>query len=387
MRQRFYKSKIRAFTIIELLVAASITVLLVGLMLQVTLGALSSWSRSSGTLISKNEAQTALDYLARDLASAVWKRDNNVWLIATIQRDQSGINSGRGDADVTDANWSPQHQKPGSATPGTAGSSLQLEPSSGALEDYRFGQAGLWLRMFTRQQGITDDAVDGSAPVAVGYQIVRMKVGENSSEYRYTLFRAKTYTNENTSPERSAFDFGYDLTSVSTLTSSYNALDVSGAGTKGDPEQIRRPNRFYNLANNVVDFGVRFWAFGANGQLNLLFPATDSPGYAPDDNTHGFAATTRTGNKLVQTGATTYGNVSQLPYWDNSRQMRYGFPDVADIFLRILTEDGARQLEAFENGNSVRPPNVATDDEYWWQLVEQNSTVYTQRVTLHPPTL
>jgi hypothetical protein len=73
-----------------------------------------------------------------------------------------------------------------------------------------------------------------------------------------------------------------------------------------------------------------------------------------------------------------YGGGSQLPN---------GIPVAAEIMVRILTPEGARQIQAFENNLIVRPPGVASDAEYWWQIVNQNSQVFTRRVEIRSTAL
>jgi len=180
------------FTIVELMVAAAITLVVLGFMVQITFSTLQTFDKVSGTLTSKTQAQLVFDYLRRDFSTLVWKRDGNVWLLATVQRDQTNINGGQGDADIGDADWKPTNPKPGVKTAGTADSSLRLEKPGAAtaaqrlqpIGDYRFGQAGVWLRFFTNQ--LTSD-ISQPAPIAVAYQIVRIKPQTNSTarEMRY----------------------------------------------------------------------------------------------------------------------------------------------------------------------------------------------------------
>ena len=54
------------FTVIELLVAAAITLVVLGLMLQVTFSVLKTFDKVTGSLSTKTQATTALEYLRRD---------------------------------------------------------------------------------------------------------------------------------------------------------------------------------------------------------------------------------------------------------------------------------------------------------------------------------
>jgi hypothetical protein len=64
------------------------------------------------------------------------------------------------------------------------------------------------------------------------------------------------------------------------------------------------------------------------------------------------------------------------------------FPQVVDVMIRVLTEDGARRLDALEAGAGrlgLRPAQYPTDAEWWWGLVEANSEVFTRRIVLRLP--
>ncbi|MET0262012.1 MAG: hypothetical protein ABW223_03890, partial [Rariglobus sp.] len=54
-----------------------------------------------------------------------------------------------------------------------------------------------------------------------------------------------------------------------------------------------------------------------------------------------------------------------------------GFPDSVEVFVRILSAEGAQQLALFEN-----PPTGYTPSGTWWDIVQANSRVYTRRVDL-----
>jgi hypothetical protein len=66
----------------------------------------------------------------------------------------------------------------------------------------------------------------------------------------------------------------------------------------------------------------------------------------------------------------------------NSTATDTRYPAVADVLLRILTEEGATLLEAIEAGRVPRPPNYGTDAEWWWAVVEANSRVFTRRIEI-----
>lgn len=334
------------FTLIELLAASAITLVLAGIMVALLAQMTRTWARASGGLVATQQAEQALDLLARDLQAAVLRRDGRVWLAATVQPDQSGA----GDSGGTLGAWSPPVRKPGAANPGTPNSSLALAPSSGRLEHCRFGMAGVWLRFIANVPDRNDESAALSAPRVVGYQIVRRAVAANAgSAQRYGLFRSEVRPYGDASParERSTAVCGYDV-----FAAAYNS--TAGGGNIGDAGTIRRPRRDQLLANDVIDFGVRLARRPAGGGAPvLLFPLAE--------NDRGFAATTATGasppNPSVPVGA-----------------MRYGFPTEAELFVRVLTEEGARQIEAFEAGR--------LGGSTWWELATAHSVVLTRRVVL-----
>ena len=333
------------FTLVELLVASAITVVLAGIMVAILAQMARTWARASGGLTATQQAEQALDLLARDLQSAVLRRDGRVWLAATVQPDQSGA----GDCGGTLGAWSPAVRKPGWANPGTADSSLVLAPASGRIEDCRFGMAGVWLRLVADVPDRNDTISGISAPRAVSYQIVRRAVSAGAgASQRYALFRSEVRSNADDSParERSSWSVGFDV-----FAAAYNG--TTGGGNPGDAGTVRRPRRDLLLANEVIDFGVRFHRTAADGTRRTLFP---------------------TGNGNLGFGATT--DSSALPPNPTlaSAAMSYGFPTEAELFVRVLTEEGARQIEALEAGRLSGPT--------WWAIAQAHSVVLTRWVEL-----
>ena len=344
------------FTLVELLAATAAAVVVAGVALAVATHVLEQWARTGGSLVAAREAGQALELLERDLRSAVLARDGRVWLAATVQPDQAGAGDIRGTALGC---WSASGQpKPGWASPGTAGSSLDLAPASGRLEDCRFGMAGVWLRLIAQVADDSTGPAGLAAPRAVGYQIVRHGAGgDPGATVRYSLFRSEVRTGG----ADSTFATGYDV-----FATAYNDPAVGGASL-ADAGNLRRPRRDQLLAGNVVDFGVRFRGRDAAGVPVLLFPTGNG--------NLGFAATVRDG---TGTCSPVLGADPALPPVVASThhyvwaEMSYGFPEEAEVFLRVLTEEGARQVEALEAGRLAGPT--------WWDLVRAHSQVFTRRV-------
>jgi len=122
----------RAFTIIELLVAIGVTAILVTLMVTITINVLNAWNRSSGSLTAGNQARLVLDQISQDLQGVIIRRDLNVWLVATVQRDQT---TAQGDSGFPDGEWISGTEKPGAAN-----ESLRVNPTAATtdLENVNF---------------------------------------------------------------------------------------------------------------------------------------------------------------------------------------------------------------------------------------------------------
>lgn len=313
-----------AFTVIELLVAAAVTAVLAGILLTMTNGVLRVWNQSSGSLSTNNEAQLIFDMLKEDLQSAVYRNNGGVWMAAEILDTQSLI-SGR---DWT-VNSGSGNFKPDSAI------SVNLDNTGTdelPLSETRYGLGGVWLRFFT--------TAGGTEPRAVAYQMARRKVtGDptdplNQAETRYMLYRSQI------GPE-------------STLQRGFN---LNKASPPSEPQaNYNDPNALYNpppgevIGNNVIDFGMRlYWNHG--GTVYPVFPVDLSGQWS--------------------------GNAAAKEYFAYG-DFNNPFPDVVDVMVRILTQEGARLIQNLEEG---RLPPEGTFDEAWWAIAEEHSRVFTQRI-------
>jgi Tfp pilus assembly protein PilW len=425
--------------LVELLVAMSVTTVLIALMISVTTNVLNIWSRETGRLAIENQAAMIMDLVGEDLRGAMMKRDGRVWLAATIQNTQTNAgdaggvgNSGPNNPSLT--LWTASNGamiKPGNTTPNTTASSLFLPaytaPATAAqaasptyspdLTTYRFGQAGVWLRLFTSVAGANaTDVSQASAPRAVGYQILRLKFTATGTSYHYGLFRSAARpfaaTDAGGVQDQSTFDSGYDFfytlttsspnTNHTNIPTNYNsAVALSGTAAQEAAGNIRRPNLQQLLGTNVIDFGVRFWgqAYDASGNaMNvLLFPASSNPTANPN---LGFALSTEDGFTrrddttgavvpAIQPPATSGWTAGGLMTWGYSYRSNGGTgtpdksatPVFADIFVRILDDTGAQLIEAMENG-VIQPPAGTTPGDFWWQTAENHSEIFTRRIPL-----
>jgi len=310
------------FTLLELLVAVTITLLLAGITLAVTTGTLNLWRRTQDSFSSGTQAKLALDLLERDLQAAVHRRDANgtIWLAADVINVPGTLVGSHG--------WlTAPLMKPaaGESQPLVPDSADSLAPS---IADARFGLSGTWLRFIA---ATAESENERALPRAIAYQIARRPVSgpvtaTNPAEVRYSLFRTAV-SNQTT------FANGYDVATAYAAT-------LANPGTGSDA-----------LATNVVDFGIWLYVRDAAGALRRIYPANKA------DLAH------------AATDAVAPGDASR-------------FPEVADVMVRILTDEGARIIDAMEraDGAIARPAAFANDAAWWWAVVEANSRVYTRRV-------
>lgn len=307
---------------IELLVAATVTALLAGVLIAVTSGALNIWRRTQGGLAINAQARLVFDLLERDLGGAVYRERGEAMLAVDISNSPPDM-AGRG--------W-----QTSSAMKPAGGESTRLlgDPDvagSPRVTAARFGLSGVWLRLFT-----SNVATSGSLPVAVSYQIARRPISGGTSTsasipVRYLLYRSFTTTD-------ATYDHGYNVTDGNYMSA------------------LRAPSGAYAVCSNVVDFGVWLYQRKADGTLVRIFPGDGA------DFSH------------VAVGRRSADDADR-------------FPAVADVMVRILTEDGAAQIENIEAGRLSRPGGFRTDAEWWWAVVEANSKVFGERIVIatQPP--
>jgi hypothetical protein len=158
---------------------------------------------------------------------------------------------------------------------------------------------------------------------------------------RYTLFRSAVAA-DNT------------MASGNNVTAAAYASASASSGTARAPSTLTNPNTTGDtLATNVVDFGIWLYVRDSSGALRRIYPADNSDLAHP------------------ATDAVFLGDPSR-------------FPEVADVMMRVLSDEGARLLDSMERGSGVvaRPANYANDAEWWWAVVETNSRVFTRRIEI-----
>ena len=305
------QKSIEGFTIIELLVASSVSIVLMGLFLSVTTNILDAWGQSRDSLSSNAKARIILNTLSTDLESAIFRNDRGVWLACDIL--ETTTNSGHWN---TAAN-----QKPSNET------SLLVDTENEDLDsdDYRFGVGGSWIRFFA---SAADASVSGSFGDvnAVAYQMIRREPRSRSStaDESYNLYRSivrSDYTMQEVAEDQGFFIDQFE-----------------GEEFEGQAGEIISPRNDASLiARDVVDLGAVFYRRDSSNRNQVLFPKQGGP-----------------------------------------KQIRIpldGIPTSVDIFVRILNEEGAKRINAYERG--LIP---TTDPDFWWNTVEQFSTVYSKRI-------
>jgi len=345
----------RSFTLLELLVAAMLAAALSTACLWAAARMVAQWNRARGAIAAAATAEFVLGQVEQDLEGAIFKADGNVWLAATALADTKL--SGQWKAASV-----PAQAKPGNSYGGT------WNPAAPSLADARCGIAGVWLRFFTTKMDTGATAADLSAPAAVGYQLIRQGVTSASgAEQRYMLFRAEVRRVRTESGAPGTFETGYQLDPAATPATAY----MTANGTSGDPGNLIRPPLASVLADHVIDFGVRLYV-RENGVLRVIFPATAAAGGGLP--ACGMLSAEAPGSSEMVHLASA-GERSAADFY------RHAFPDVAEIMVRVLDEEGARLIGSYEAGR-IRPPAGVSSEDYWWTLAEAHSVVRIRRVAI-----
>ncbi len=334
------------FTVIELLVAATVTAMLAGILLIMTNGVLNVWNRTSGLLGTNAQAELIFDVLTDDLQSAVRRNDGRVWLAVEILEDP---------VDIINHQWTDTSVS-GNIKPGGTISRKREDPSNAnmPLEETRYGLGGAWLRFFTGSSG------DGTR--AVAYQVARRRItGDpkdpgNPAPIRYMLYRSEYNVAETLAR-------GFDLNPT--------GFFPTGVGYTGSGNKLIDPPSAEVMGNNVIDFGIRLYArqlptggLPGGATLRPIFPADPSTDEWDNDVT-GYLAV----------------GLAQAPGYSGGTR-RDVYPDVVDVMVRILTDEGVKQITNLEDG-FVLPPSSMTFEEAWWAIAEEHSRVFTRRIFLN----
>ncbi|MBT3635939.1 MAG: type II secretion system protein [Opitutae bacterium] len=357
-----FKFNSKGFTLLELLVAVSVTGLLAVLLLNITTQVVTTQTKATGDLETNQAAQFILDRIQEDLQCAVYRNDGNVWLAATILEDTENSSV-----------WEPdERSKPDTVSlrvtaddwkgPDGEVDEIVVANNQWPLIDSRFGVGGTWLRFFSQAPELDPNAENTGGVRAIGYQIVRYGLtGSETSKPRYQLFRSDVTAKD-------TFEAGYDLDPTN---GAYGAAAADGVRV---PKNVitpifndsTGPSTDFSLAANIIDFGIRAYLIDENdegtGHLRQIFPdVNDSSSGSGSD------------YELLSTSNPAASSIGSP----------HAFPEVVDVMVRILTTEGASAISAFEEG-LIPVPDGFSEDEYWWELAEGNSEVYVRRIRVLP---
>ncbi len=378
----------RGFTLLELLVATTITAVLAGFIVILVSNVAAVWTRTSNRLTADAQARYVLDQLALDLSSAQFRDDGNVWFAVDVL-----------DATNNTSLW----QRAGTANNAKPAGGLSLDVTAtradlavkGAFADTRYGNAGVWLRFFTTRRGANDSTnattslATASVPVAVSYQIVRRftattATGVAATNTAYVLHRVEARPAINAAGRPGVLESGYDLTKPAYTTGTAN----NTGNTTGDPRTIRvvttTPRNLDSvIAQNVIDFGVRCYVRDAQQPdgLRITFPALVAVGVNN-------LVTLKVGYSALSTHPTQLRSSLPASIPVSATNFDQFMPDVVDVMVRILTDEGARLIALYEQTNSplTLPPGVNAQ-QYWWQIAMSHSQVFTRRIVINAHSL
>ena len=353
----------KGFTVLELLVAVSVTALLAAMLFTITSQVVKTQTQSSGDLETNQVAQFILDRIQEDLQCAIMRNDGNNWFVATVLGEEAPDNS--------DDPWSENLED----NPKPVGFSLRVslrhweeqglevdeilkENEQGRLTESRFGKRGVWLRFFTQAPEVDPDAQNSGAARAVSYQIIRhgLITDSQDAQPRYQLFRSDVSV-ENT------IKAGYNLNPLFDESGNfeYGQLALNQTGIR-QTSLIKNPlvkidgylPTTFSMAANIIDFGIRAYTIrqrsDGTGYLNQIFP------------------------DVRENGSTDEYELVCSSKADS-------FPQIVDVMVRILTSEGASVIALFEEGKLPVPSSFKGDTEdYWWELAEENSDVFVRRI-------
>lgn len=332
-----------AFTLVEMMIAMVITSLLVAAIIDSVTRAMNFYQTHTSELDRAAAARLTLDVMMRDLSTVVIRdRSDEVWLAAEILDDTS--NSGRwmdgGKPSRNSLDLTPAPSKDPGEEPETQEHGVKLPPSK-PLPDYRFGQAGVWLRFFSMPED-RDMVKPRTGKIdrqpgninAMAYQLVRTgtPVGGgvmDKNRIRYQLFRSMVDADL-------SFEQGYDITA-------YKGGKASSATKLGSVSTIRSPHPDTAISDQVIDVGFIFHELNDKGERVQSWPVRDSSLPALKSN-----------------------NVYQVPL--------DGKPVDVEMYVRVLSRVGAQRLAARERGG-LKP-------EEWWHIANQDSRLFRRAVPL-----
>ena len=331
-----------AFTLTEMLLAITLTAMMVAAIVDSVMRSSDFYQRHSGELDRAAAARQVLDTLTLDLSTAILRSgDDEIWMAAELLDDSS--NSGRwmpgGKPPRGALDLDPPQPKEEPEPPKSEGNRLHSLPRLAPLPEYRFGQAGVWLRFFAmpedRDGGVAYRGTQRQAGDinAMAYQLIRTgtAVGGgliDNDRIRYQLFRTIVDAD-------ATFEQGYDITSYK---------QGKGSSTRlGSVSTLRSPHPDTVLSDQVLDIGFMFREANNKGRLVQSWPKRDAS-LKPLDKP----------------------GIYRLP--------EDGKPVSVEIYVRITSRAGAQKLAAREL-DELRP------DE-WWKIALEDSRLFRRVIPL-----
>ncbi|MGF1530134.1 MAG: type II secretion system protein J [Puniceicoccaceae bacterium] len=316
------------FTLVELLVAVTITAIISGLMLGMVSYVMRSYNRTSGTLAAISQSSAVLNQLSTDLQSAVFRNTGDVMMIVELRN-------------ATDLpNWSTSKKPTG-----------VLVEEDDSIATNRFGKGGARIKFFTAAPGFGFDQIESVR--AVAYQILYRGITDaTEAPKEYQLYRSMVGSQE-------TFNEGYNLTS--------GGYQGTSPATNNSTQTLNTPPFNYVIASGTVDFGIRLlYDVNKDGELNVIFPRErDSAASIKQAN----------GEVIPRSSRLTYHGIGNRSIVEVIGDQVVGpLPEAVEVFVRVLTPAGIRELSAFEDGF------IADGD--WWTLVTQNSEVFSQIIPI-----
>ena len=286
------------FTLVEVVVAVAVASVIGYFVVSFTISLTKVWRANQKNVGTEMEANLALDALAADLEAAVMFEPGKgevMFAVRALSKAERGTQESR--------EW---HSV-------KSGNTQRLVENNFIPEEHIYGWAGSWLRFYTAAPSLN----------AVAYQIVRRPLYYDDKEVKYGLFRSivrQDYTDI----------VGLDITAENYISVNYEDDEFTDDETK--PIIIKKPHLQNLLSENVIDFGVRLYVFDEEAApsehnsagLRLVYPAALG--------------------ELDQT------DIEHVAFTFERSNLQDVYPDVAEIFVRVLDAEGALLLEKAENG-------------------------------------
>ena len=330
----------RGFTLVELMVAVSISVVIGLFVMSFTSALIEILRRSDARISLENEVAVALDIMARDLESAVFREGQGTMFAVDVQSLD--------DLKLLGLEGSGNHWEPGySRDVGAVNFQPGANPDDDTYPSYTFGWGGSHLRFFTAAPAFN----------AVSYQIGRRASPADAKRDVYVLYRSVVGKHHT---EREGLDITLGEYIDDDSVAPPEGEPDFGSSNEGFPGTVKKPNAKDYLIQDVVDFGVRLYVYDAGQQdspdsprgVRLIFPSSDNENLDALESQH-------------------YASTGLGEDYD------LRFPDLVEIYVRALDSVGARELSEAELDNKGRS---------FEEIVSQHGRVFRRMVEVRART-